>query len=120
MKTQVILFLLMVTTIAFGQESQHLQGTNQLQTENDVMRIKDVREAFEMEVKVYPNPSEGTVFFEGLPGTTFTIYSAQGLYVGTWVIEPGLRIVSADLSQGSFICLMTSGERQLTKRIVVL
>jgi hypothetical protein len=110
----------MATTIAFGQESQHLEGANQSKSENDVIRIKEVREGLEMEVNVYPNPSNGLIYLEGLPGTTITIYSSQGVYVGTWVIDSGKHITTAELPQGSFLCVLSNGDKQVTKRVVVL
>ncbi len=120
MQTYLNFIFVFTASVALGQEPQHMEGSNKHFIENEVERIKDVREGLEMEVKVYPNPSNGMIFFEGLPGTTITVYSAQGVYVGTWIIDHGLRITSTELSQGSFICVMTNGDKQVTKRVVVL
>ncbi len=120
MKTLLNLFFVIAVNVSFSQETQHLEGSNQYKSENQVEQIKDFRESLEMEVNVYPNPSTGTVFLQGLPGTTITIYSAQGVYVGTWVLSEGMSATKAELSQGSFICVMTNGDKQVTKRVVVL
>ena len=122
MKGIVICACLLVTGSFWAQEEKHLQGniTNAVGSENKIIELLEKREVLEMEVAIYPNPSEGNFFIEGHEGASVTLYSSEGTYVGTWIIGEGQKIEITDLPQGSFICTINEGTTRTIKKIVVI
>lgn len=120
MKGFVVSLCIMVTGSCFTQEEKHLQGTqaNEEKSENEILEVSDRRKV--MEISVYPNPSDGNFFIEGHEGTTVTIYSAEGTYLGTWLIGEGQKVEITDLPQGAFICTITEGTQRTIKKILVI
>ena len=122
MKKIVICACILVTGSCWTQEEKHLQG-NSIYTngsENKIIEVLQKRDVLEMEVAIYPNPSEGNFFIEGHDGASVTIYSSEGTYVGTWLIGEGQKIEITDLPQGSFICTINEGTIRMIKKIVVI
>jgi hypothetical protein len=122
MKGFVVMMCLLATGGCWAQEEKHLQGTlvNEEKSENEIIELAQKRNVMEMEVSVYPNPSEGILYIEGHEGTSVTIYSAEGTYVGTWVVGEGQKVEITDLPQGTFICTITEGTKRTIKKILVI
>lgn len=122
MKGIVLSACVLVTGCCLAQEEKHLQGSsvNEVKNENEIIELSQKRSVMEMEVSVYPNPSDGNFFIEGHEGTAITIYSAEGTYVGTWLVGEGQKVEITDLPQGSFICTINEGERRTIKKILVI
>ena len=89
-------------------------------SENEIRRAASLKEQVEMIVAVYPNPSQGQLFIEGNSGSTVTIYSAIGTYIGTWEIGLTKKVEITDLPQGDFVCVINDGPMRKVKRIVVI
>jgi hypothetical protein len=117
-----IVICLLVTGSCLAQEEKHLEGNNSFSggSENKIIELLEKREVLEMEVAIYPNPSEGNFFIEGHNGASVTLYSSEGTYVGTWIIGEGQKIEITDLPQGSFICTINEGTTRTIKKIVVI
>lgn len=122
MKRVVLSVCVLIAGASFAQEEKHLQGStaNEEVGENAITELSQKRVVLEMEVAVYPNPSEGNLFVEGHNGTSVTIYSAEGTYVGTWLIGEGQKVEITDLPQGTFICTITEGTNRTIRKILVI
>lgn len=122
MKEFVLLMCLLLTGSSFAQEENHLKGAvkNEEISENSIKEVSQKRAQLEMLVAVYPNPSEGQLFIEGTAGSSVTIYSVEGTYVGTWVIGLDNKVEITDLPQGSFVCMIQEGNERVVKKIIVL
>lgn len=120
MKGFVVCLCLLVTGSCFTQEEKHLQGAqaNEEKRGNEILDVSEKRNV--MEISVYPNPSDGNFVVEGHEGTSVTIYSAEGIYVGTWLIGEGQKVEITDLPQGAFICTITEGTQRTIKKILVI
>ena len=122
MKRLVLLVCLLVARETIAQEENHLKG-EATKVEGSVNAIESLSQkvaSMTMEVNVYPNPSQGQVIVEGGEGSTVTVYSSEGTYVGTWLIGSSGKTEITDLPQGAFMCTVQEGELRTVKRIVVL
>lgn len=122
MKAVGLVMCIFITGSYFAQEVNHLKGTEPEteSSENAIQEISEKRIGLEMEVSVYPNPSEGRIFIEGKNGSSITLYSLEGTYVGSWVIGLEEKVEITDLPQGTFVCMITEGQNRISKKIVVL
>lgn len=122
MKAGVLIGCILITGSCFAQEENHLKGSQakEIVIESSIEGISDKRESMEMEVSVYPNPSEGRIFVEGINGSSITVYSMEGTYVGTWLIGLEQKVEISDLPQGSYVCMISEGQNRISKKIVVL
>lgn len=118
MKVGLLVVCSLITGSYFAQEVNHLKGTKP--EENAMEEVADKRASLEMEVSVYPNPSEGRIFVEGNNGASITVYSVEGTYVGTWLIGLEQKVEITDLPQGSYVCMISEGQNRISKKIVVL
>ena len=108
MKKVLILPLFFLGLIARAQSS-----------ENEIIKVSNLREQMAYEVLAYPNPSQGNLHIDAPKGATCKIVSTKGVYVGTWEVEEnGLDI--ADLPTGSYIASIRIGNRMTSKKILVL
>jgi hypothetical protein len=113
--------VLFVAGNAIAQEENHLKGVTQEEgSANVIQELSQKVASLELEVKVYPNPSQGQVSVEGEEGAIVTVYSSEGTYVGTWLIGYSGRTEISDLPIGTFVCTVSKGEYRTMKRIVVL
>jgi hypothetical protein len=88
-------------------------------SENEIIKVSELREHMTYEVLAYPNPSQGNLHIEAPNGSVCTIVSTNGVYVGTWKIEEeGLDITG--LPTGSYIATIRKGEKMSSKKILVL
>lgn len=122
MKAAVLVTCIFITGSYCAQEENHLKGTEPetKSSENAIEEISEKRVGMEMEVSVYPNPSEGRIFVEGKNGASITVYSLEGTYVGSWVIGIDEKVEITDLPQGTFVCMISEGQHRISKKIVVL
>lgn len=121
MKTVIILSFFMLSLHVLAQEESHLQGSDQgIQEDNAVALASNAVQASVLEVEVFPNPSEGQLTVEGKNGSTVTVYSASGIYLGTWIIGAEGKISLEDLTTGSYICAVELEGARCVKRFVVL
>ena len=103
-----------------AQEEQHLQGSTALFGNNHVLQASNTVQASVLEVTVFPNPSNGKLTIEGKEGSTVTVYSASGVYVGTWMISAEGKVSLEDLTTGSYVCSVELLGTRCMKRFVVL
>ncbi len=120
MKRAAVWVCLIVTGSCFAQEENHLSGSVLVKETNPIKELSQKREQMEVDVSVYPNPSEGRLFVEGKNGSVITITSVEGTYVGTWLIGLDEKTEVTDLPQGTFFCTIQDGETRISKKIVVL
>lgn len=113
---------IVVTGSCLAQEEKIIQGKNNSEEkeQNSILEISKKREKMETVIAVYPNPSAGQLFIEGNSGSTVTVYSTEGIYVGSWVIGDALKVEITDLPSGTFLCVIQNGDLKTVKRIVVL
>ena len=88
MKKGLMACALCLSTIAFAQEEQHLQGssTEAKEQTNEIFKMTNRIESAAVVVRVFPNPSSGDFTIVGPEGSQVTVYSDLGTYVGTWSI----------------------------------
>ena len=122
MKKGLVLYAMCLTTIAFAQEEHHLQGSSTAAKEqtNEILKMSNRVESAEVDVRVYPNPSNGNFTVVGPEGAQVTVYSDLGTYIGTWVIGPEGNVFMDQMPSGVFICtVLAAGERHV-RRVVVM
>ena len=122
MKKRLMMCALCLTTIAFAQEEQHLNGSSieaQEQT-NEIIKISNRVESSEVDVRVFPNPASGNFTIVGPEGAQVTVYSDLGTYVGTWMIGSDGGVLMEPMPSGVFICTVLSGSERHVRRVVVL
>lgn len=121
MKVYVLMGCLVFTGVIRAQEEKHLEGTlTGTESINAIEEVSQKRVELDLEVLAYPNPTNGKLFVEGLSGSTVTIYSVAGIYVGTWVIGEERKVEINDLTTGTYVCKVLNGTDQVIRKIVVL
>ncbi|MFO0494170.1 MAG: T9SS type A sorting domain-containing protein [Flavobacteriia bacterium] len=120
MKTILTAVVLMVAMNAVSQEDQHLEGQVKDKEMNGIDKISELVAGSVLAVEVYPNPSDGNVFVTGKAGSTVTLYSLSGTYVGTWIINAEEKVAITDLPEGSYLCSLNNNGTKVVKRFVVL
>lgn len=122
MKRLAMLTCVLVIGNCFAQEEKHIQGSEnkEIVENNKILEIVKKREQMVTVINVYPNPSQGQLFVEGTPGSEVTVYSVEGTYVGTWIINNESKVEITDLPNGTFLCAINDGTTRTVKRIVVL
>ena len=106
--------------VIHSQEESHLQGQAIVTDENAVSLAANAVQSAALEVEVFPNPSQGDLTIQGKSGSTVTVYSASGIYVGTWVIGQEEKVSLEDLTTGSYVCAVELEGTRCIKRFVVL
>lgn len=122
MKKGLMICAMCLSTIAFSQEMQHLQGSSIEAKEqtNEIIKTSNWVESAEVDVRVFPNPASGNFTIVGPEGAQVTIYSDLGTYVGTWNIGAEGSVFLDQMPSGVFICtVLDAGERHV-RRVVVL
>lgn len=120
MKAKLILTFLTIATFAGAQEEEHRRGTSLSETTNEIEQTKEVANRTLTKVTVFPNPSEGEVFIEGETGTSCTVYTIGGTYIGQWVIGMEKKISLADLGTGMYVVSVLEGSERTLLKFVVL
>jgi hypothetical protein len=122
MKAIAVIMCISISVTYYAQEQNHLKGTEfeNSPNSNSIQEIAEKRKIMELDVAVYPNPSQGNLFVEGESGSVVTVYSLEGTYVGTWEIGELRKVEITDLPQGSFICSINYLEQRTLKKFVVL
>ncbi|MCE2681895.1 MAG: T9SS type A sorting domain-containing protein [Flavobacteriia bacterium] len=122
MKKGLMACALCLSTIAFAQEEQHLQGssTEAKEQTNEIFKMTNRIESAAVVVRVFPNPSSGDFTIVGPEGSQVTVYSDLGTYVGTWSIGAEGSVFLDQMPSGVFICtVLIAGERHV-RRVVVM
>lgn len=120
MKTISLFAALLAFFCVHAQEQSHLQGSSVDSPTNDITQVSNAVQASALEVSVFPNPSKGNLTIGGKEGSTVTVYSASGIYVGTWIIGAEESVSLEDLTTGSYICSVERDGVRCMKRFVVL
>ena len=117
-----MMYALCLTTMAFAQEEQHLNGssTEAKEQTNEILKISNRIESSAVEVRVFPNPSSGNFTIVGPEGAQVTVYSDFGTYVGTWQIGADGGVLMEQMPSGVFICTVLVGSERHVRRVVVL
>jgi hypothetical protein len=71
-----------------------------------------------MEVIMNVRTDDHSILFLAEPGSTLTIHSMNGFYVGTWKFESE-DITITDLPNGYFIAVIEKNGQQIIKRILM-
>ena len=122
MKKGLVVCVMCLSTIAFSQEEQHLQGSSIEAKEqiNEIIKISNRIESVEVDVRVFPNPSSGDFTIVGPEGSQVTVYSDLGTYVGTWNVGVEGIVFLDQMPSGVFICtVLFAGERHV-RRVMVM
>lgn len=122
MKKGLVVCTMCLSTIAFSQEEQHLQGSSIEAKEqiNEIIKISNRIESVQVDVRVFPNPSSGDFTIVGPEGSQVTVYSDLGTYVGTWNVGVEGIVFLDQMPSGVFICtVLFAGERHV-RRVVVM
>ncbi len=120
------LLLSIFSICAMAQESTHITGAplsgevGVVTNENEVVAAASKRIVENQQFSVYPNPSFGVVNILAPEGSTVTVYSASGTYVGTWKIDGLDPLVLDELGEGNFIVSILTGELRTIKKLMVL
>ena len=122
MKKGLMLCALFLSTIAFSQEEQHLQGssTEAKEQTNEILKMSNRIESASVEVRVFPNPSSGDFTIVGPEGSQVTVYSDFGTYVGTWIIGVEGSVFLDQMPSGVFICTVLIADERHVRRVVVM
>jgi hypothetical protein len=120
MKRVVLVLVLMAAMNAISQEKKHLEGQFKDEEVNEIEKISELVSGSVLSVEVYPNPSDGNVFVQGKEGSTVTLYSLSGTYVGTWLIGAEEKVAITDLPEGSYLFSLKNNGTRVVKRFVVL
>lgn len=73
-----------------------------------------------MEVLISPNPAIDKCIIHGEQGSTCTLYSSLGTYIGKWIIEDSNTILLTDLPSGILQVIIEKNGTTIVKRIVVI
>ena len=120
MKNAILLMCVVATGSCLAQEENHLKGSNSNEfIKTNAIEIVQERR-LQMDVSMYPNPSDGNVFIETKENSTITIYSISGTYVGTWKMETNSRIEITELPIGSYLCVISNENVSVTKKLMVI
>jgi len=120
MKTISLFAALFTFFCVHAQEQSHLQGSSVDSPNNVILQVSYAVQASALEVSIFPNPSKGKLTIEGKEGSTVTVYSTSGIYVGAWIIGAEDSVSLEDLTSGSYICSIERDGTRCVKRFVVL
>ncbi len=120
MKAVLTVIVLLVWVSANAQENEHLNGKSDDNKSNEINKVSELVATSVLAVEIYPNPSDGNFFVKGKEGSSVTVYSLSGIYVGTWVIGNEEKVAITDLPEGNYLCSISNGETRILKRFVVL
>lgn len=104
-----------------AQESEHLGGSAIENPENNNIEMtKSLVDYNVSEVKVYPNPSQGNIFIQGSVGSTCTIYTIAGTYIGTWIVGTEGTVSVQDLGVGMYVATIQEESMRIQQKFIVL
>ncbi len=90
--------------------------------ENEILRIKALRERFDkqVEVQVYPNPtSDGRVTIDAEDGSEVSLYNLSGHLIVNYTVDPFSEGLP-QLSTGTYLLLVRKNGLEQRKKLVVL
>lgn len=122
MKGLMIVLLVVLSNAAIAQENEHIKG-NELGTSsesNSILRVSSLRNALEVDVLAYPNPSNGNITVNAPERSVLTLYQDNGVYVGTWNVDHTGKVEMADLPSGMLILTIVKDTERVVKKVVVL
>lgn len=90
--------------------------------ENEILRIKALRDRFDqqVEVQVYPNPSQdGKVIIDAVEGSEISLYSLSGNLITTFVLDSFSEGIP-QLTTGTYLLIVRKDGLEQRKKLVVL
>jgi hypothetical protein len=122
MKALLMGLFVSLTVQLLAQETEHLKGNSMEETQenNSIRRISSLRNALEVEVLAYPNPSIGTLTVTAPESSVITLYLENGVYVGTWNVDSFGQVELSDLPSGTMIMTIVKDSERTVKKIIVL
>lgn len=90
--------------------------------ENEILRIKALRDRFDkqVEVQVYPNPSQdGKVSIDAEEGSEISLYNLSGNLIVTYTVDSFSEGIP-QLSSGTYLLLVRKDGLEQRKKLVVL
>lgn len=122
MKGLLIALLVVLSSEAIAQENEHIKG-NEVGTSsegNSILRVSSLRNALEVDVLAYPNPSTGNITVSAPELSVLTMYMDNGVYVGTWNVDHTGKVEMADLPSGMLILTIVKDTERVVRKVVVL
>lgn len=108
MKKAILFLTILSPLFGFSQES-----------ENEIEQIAKEINLLRVELSISPNPSYGSLVIQAPEGSSCTIVSVTGTYVGTWMVgEEGLAL--EDFPTGTYIARISCQEGEKSKKFIVL
>lgn len=122
MKDVLVVLFLCLSAQLVAQENEHLKGNGLVEpTEsNAIQRISSLRNALEVEVVAYPNPSNGIVTINAPDSSVVMLYMENGVYLGTWNVDSMGKVELSDLPSGILILSIVKDSERVIKKLVVL
>lgn len=122
MKGLMIAFLVVLSSESMAQENEHIKGNElgESSENNSILRISSLRNALEVDVLAYPNPSTGNITVSAPELSVLTLYMENGVYVGTWNVDHTGKVEMADLPSGMLILTIVKDTERVVRKVVVL
>jgi hypothetical protein len=122
MKDVLVVLFLCLSAQLIAQENEHLKGSGveEPAESNAIQRISSLRNALEVDVLAYPNPSNGDITVSAPELSVLTLYLDNGVYVGTWNVDHTGKVEMADLPSGMLILTIVKDSERVVRKVVVL
>lgn len=122
MKVVLSAIFLIISAEIFAQENEHMKGNTvgEVTENNSILRISSLRNALEVDVLAYPNPSTGSITVSAPEQSVLTLYMDNGVYVGTWNVDESGKVEMADLPTGMLILTIVKDSDRVVRKVVVL
>ena len=88
-------------------------------SDNEIVQVTQKRSLAEYEIAVFPNPSSGAISLNAPEGSTCTVVSTKGTYVGKWVVDQNDFFLDG-LSVGTYIVEVELNGQKVTRRFLVI
>jgi hypothetical protein len=122
MKGFLIILFFVLTSETIAQENEHIKGNEvgESSENNSILRVSSLRNALEVDVLAYPNPSNGVITVSAPEMSVLTLYMDNGVYVGTWNVDQTGKVEMVDLPSGMLILTIVKDTERVVRKVVVL
>lgn len=122
MKGLLMILLIVLTSETIAQENEHIKGNEvgESSENNSIRRVSSLRNALEVDVLAYPNPSTGNITVSAPELSVLTLYMENGVYVGTWNVDHTGKVEMAELPSGMLILTIVKDAERVVRKVVVL
>jgi hypothetical protein len=122
MKRLLVVVFIVLSSGLIAQEREHMKGNAVGETteNNAIHRVSALRNALEVDVLTYPNPSSGTITVSAPELSVLTLYMDNGVYIGTWNVDHTGKVEMADLPSGMLILTIVKDSERVVRKLIVL